>query len=117
MTTKDDLRRLALALPGVAETPDGSYVFKRDGRNMIWPYPERVHPKKARVPRYDQYCVRIADASDREALLAGEPEAFFTTDHYAGYLAVIVRLDAINEERLAEIVEMAWDAAPTPSKG
>ena len=39
------------------------------------------------------------------------------TNLYAGYLAVIVRLDAIDEERLAEIVEMAWDAAPLSSKG
>lgn len=112
MTTKDDLRLLALALPDVREESEGSYVFKRDGRNMIWPYPERIHPKKARVPRYDQYCIRVADADDKEALLAGEPEVFFTTDHYDGYNSVIVRLDAIDEERLGELVEMAWQASP-----
>ena len=117
MPDKDDLRRIALAMPGVAEKAEGSYFFQRDGKNMIWPYPERVNPKKARVLRYDQYVIRVADADDREALLAGEPEVFFTTDHYTGYLTVIVRLDAIDEARLHEIVEMAWHAAPLRVKG
>ena len=119
MVDKDDLRRVALALPGVSEKGEGSYSFERDGRGMIWPYPERVHPKKARVPRYDQYRFRVADEDDKAALLAGEPGVFFTTDHYNGYHTVIVRLDAIDEARLEELVHMAWDAAPlraTPPK-
>lgn len=119
MVNKDDLREIALSLDGVTENDPGSYSFQRDGRGMIWPYPERVHPKKARVPRYDQYVMRVADLDDKTALLEGEPEAFFTTDHYEGYHAVIVRLDAIDADRLRELVHMAWGAAPlrtTPPK-
>ncbi len=113
---KHDLRRLALGLDGVTENGEDSFEFSRDGRGMAWPYPERVHPKKARVPRYDQFVVRVATADDKEALLQGEPDAFFTTDHYNGYGGVIVRLDAIDEARLAEILRDAWEAAPLSSR-
>jgi hypothetical protein len=116
MVDKDDLRRIALNLDGVGEKDPGSYAFQRDGRGMIWPYPERVHPKKARVPRYDMYVMRIADADDKEACLAGEPDVFFTTDHYNGFASVIVRLDAVDEAQLTEIVRDAWEAAPLSSK-
>jgi hypothetical protein len=116
MVDKDDLRRIALGFEGVAEQDPGSYAFQRDGRGMIWPYPERVHPRKARVPRYDMYVMRVADADDKEAFLAGDPDVFFTTDHYNGYASVIVRLDAVDEERLREIVADAWAAAPLSSR-
>lgn len=117
MVDKDDLRRVALSLDAVTEKE--SYFFQRDGKNMIWPYPERVHPKKARVARYDQYLFRVADLDDKTAMLEGDPEVFFTTEHYDGYHTVIVRLDAIDEDRLRELVEMAWESAPlrtTPRK-
>lgn len=112
MAGKEDLRRFALALDGVTEKEPGSYHFLRDVKGMIWPYPERVHPKKARVLRYDQYLFRVADLDDKTALLEAEPEIFFTTDHYEGYHSVIVWLDAIDEERLQELVQMAWECAP-----
>lgn len=112
MPDKDDLCQIALALPGVTVSPKDDYAFDRDGRGMIWPYPEKVHPKKARVPNYSMYCMRVADADDKEALLAGEPDIFFTTDHYNGFASIIVRLDAVDKDRLREIVRMAWEAAP-----
>src|SRR4051794_18384282 len=102
MVDKNDLRRIALAMEGVTEKGEGSYFFQRDGKNMIWPYPQKVHPKKARVTRYDQYLFRVADLDDKTAMLEGDPEVFFTTDHYEGYHTVIVRLDAIDEDRLVE---------------
>lgn len=117
MPTKDDVRNLALQQTGVTEKNPDSYHFLHNGRNMIWPYPEKVHPKKARVLRYDEFCFRVADGDDKMALLEGEPEIFFTTDHYNGYNAVIVRLDAIDNERLRELVEMAAEAAPLSTKG
>ncbi len=116
MVDKHDVRRLALALDGVAEKGADSFEFRRDGRGLAWPYPERVHPKRARVPRYDQFVMRVADADDKEALLLGEPDVFFITDHYVGYGAVIVRLDAIDEARLGELLREAWAAAPLSSR-
>lgn len=116
MVTKDDLRRVALTFDGVAESEKQEFAFDRDGRGMIWPYPEKVHPKKARVKRFDQYVMRVANADDKEACLQGDPDVFFTTDHYNGYASVIVRLDAIDEARLREIIEDAWEAAPLSTR-
>lgn len=117
MATKEDVRRLAMAIEHVQEKGEDTYFFVYKGRNMVWPYPERVHLKKARVVRYDQFLFRVADADDKLALLEGEPEIFFTTDHYEGYLAVIARLDRIDVARLRELLCMAADAAPLATKG
>jgi hypothetical protein len=113
---KDDLKRVALALGGVLEKTAGRYAFYRDDRMMAVPYPEKVHPKKPRVTRYDMFVVRVADADDKDALLDGDPDVFFTTDHYTGYAAVIVRLDAIDEDRLGDILRSAWEATPLSTR-
>ncbi len=116
MVDKHDVRRVAMALDGVTEKGHDSFQFERDGRGLTWPYLERVHPGKARVPRYDQFAIRVATADDKEALLEGEPETFFTTEHYAGYGGVIVRLERIDEARLVELLQDAWVAAPFSSR-
>ena len=116
MVDKDVLKRIALSMEGVTESAKQDYAFDRDGRGMIWPYPEKVHPKKARVTRYDMYVTRVADADDKEACLLGDPDVFYTTDHYNGYATVIVRLDAVDEARLEEIVRDAWEAALLSTK-
>ncbi len=40
--------------------------------------------------------------------MAGEPEVFFTIPHFAGYPAVLVRLDAIDPGYLSELLIDAW---------
>jgi hypothetical protein len=45
---------------------------------------------------------------EREALLQGQPEAFFTTPHYDGYPYVLVRLARVDRQELAELLEEAW---------
>lgn len=113
---KLDVRRMALALPDVTEKGLDSFEFARDGRSFCHPYPERIDPKKARVLQYDRFVVRVATADDKEALLLGEPGLFFTTDHYNGWATVIVRLAELDEARLQEVLQDAWDAAPLSSK-
>jgi hypothetical protein len=56
----------------------------------------------------DALVLRVIDLGEREALLQGEPEAFFTTPHYDGYPAVLVRLEAVDPVELAELIEDAW---------
>ena len=56
----------------------------------------------------DALVLRVADMAEREALLQGQPEAFFTTPHYDGYPYVLVRLDAVDPVELAELIEEAW---------
>jgi hypothetical protein len=56
----------------------------------------------------DALVIRVVDMGEREALLQGEPEAFFSTPHYDGYPAVLVRLERVDPIELAELIEDAW---------
>jgi hypothetical protein len=56
----------------------------------------------------DALVVRVIDVADAEALLLGQPDAFFSTPHYQGYPYVLVRLDVVEREELAELLEDAW---------
>lgn len=56
----------------------------------------------------DALVMRVIDLEDAQALLRGQPDVFFSTPHYDGYPAVLVRLDAIGLEQLAELIEDAW---------
>lgn len=110
MVDEHDVRTIALSLPD-ATADDSGFHFRVGKTGIAWPYPERVHPRKARMPRLDIFVIRVADQSDKEALLAGEPAKFFTTDHYVGYPAVMVRLAAIDLMELTELLTDAHAAA------
>jgi hypothetical protein len=111
MADQEDVRRIALALP---DTSEGENHFAFSVRNkgkekgFVWAWNERVVPKKPRVPRADVVAVRVADAWEKEALLASDPEKFFTEPHYNGFPAVLVRLPLIDPGELEEIIVDAW---------
>ncbi|RZQ65159.1 MmcQ/YjbR family DNA-binding protein [Amycolatopsis suaedae] len=52
--------------------------------------------------------VLMCELSEKEALLASGDPAFYTTPHYDGYGAILVDLDRVDEEQLAELIEQAW---------
>jgi hypothetical protein len=52
--------------------------------------------------------VRVADEGVKFALIADEPELYFTTPHFDGYPAVLVKLAAIDERGLRELIVEAW---------
>ena len=56
----------------------------------------------------DALVLRVSDLGEREALLQGQPDAFFSTPHYDGHPYVLVRLEAVDPTELAELVEEAW---------
>ena len=56
----------------------------------------------------DALVIEVADLDDKEALLRGEPDTYFTTPHYEGSPHVLVRLEAIDEDELAALIEDAW---------
>ncbi|MBA2460309.1 MAG: MmcQ/YjbR family DNA-binding protein [Actinobacteria bacterium] len=56
----------------------------------------------------DALVLRVSDLGEREALLQGEPETFFSTPHYDGHPYVLVRLESIDPTELAELLEEAW---------
>ena len=107
MATRDDLRRIALALPETTTDNDG-FSYGVAGKAIVWTWLERIHPKKARVPNPDVIGVRVADESEKELLIEMDPSAFFTEPHYHGYPAILVRLAAIDVAMLETMVANAW---------
>ena len=51
---------------------------------------------------------RVEHLIAKEALLADDPDVFFTTPHFDGYPAVLVRLEEIAIEDLEEVIVEAW---------
>jgi hypothetical protein len=103
----DDVRRLALALPEVEEIDSDGFDFRVSGKGFVWSYPERV-PGKARVIRTDIAVLFVGDEAEKQALLLGEPDLFFTTPGYDGLPLVMLRLERASLERLTELVTDAW---------
>jgi hypothetical protein len=62
----------------------------------------------AEPPQGDILGVRVADEGVKFALIADEPELYFTTPHFDGYPAVLVKLAAIDERGLRELIVEAW---------
>ena len=130
MADQEDVRRIALALPGAREGKD-RFAFSVEDRGkqkgFAWAWNERVDPKKPRMPRADVLAVRVRDQAEKAALLAGDPERFFTDPHYDGFPAVLVRLPKVSLAQLRKLLFDAWqcqaprqllekDAAPRPPR-
>lgn len=107
MADADDLRRIALALDGVVEIPSDGFDFRVRGKGFVWSYPERV-PGSRRVIRTDVAVLFVGDEAERQALLLGEPELFFTATGYERWPLVLVRLEQVGTDRLTELVGDAW---------
>jgi hypothetical protein len=111
MADQDDVRRIALSLPGAREGKDHfAFSVENNGKpkGFAWVWLERVEPKKPRVPRADVLAVRVRDHAEKAALLAGDPERFFTEPHYNGFPAVLVRLRAVTRVQLHKLIVDAW---------
>jgi len=114
MADADDVRRLALSLPYVAEIDSDGFDFRVAGKGFVWSYPERK-PGKSRLIRTDIAVLFVGDEAEKRALLLGEPEVFFTTPGYNGLPLVMLRLAEVGVERLGELVYDAWRMrAPVP---
>jgi hypothetical protein len=107
MADADDVRGLALALPEVEEIESDGFDFRVANKGFVWSYPER-RPGKPRVIRTDIAVLFVGDEAEKQALVLGEPELFFTTPGYDGYPLVMLRLPEVGVERLAELVTDAW---------
>jgi len=118
MSTLEDARRVALALPGTSEkTSWGSPHWRVRDKGFAWERPLGKGDRAAlgdAAPTGEILGVRVADLVEKEALLAAEPDVFFTIPHLDGFPAVLVRLAAIDVDELAEVITDAWlDRAPT----
>jgi hypothetical protein len=107
MADADDVRRLALALPHVVEIDSDGFDFRVADKGFVWSYPER-RPGRPRLIRTDIAVLFVGDEAEKQALLLGEPDLFFTTPSYDGLPLVMLRLAEVEVERLRELVTDAW---------
>jgi hypothetical protein len=107
MADADDVRRIALALPDVVEIDSDGFDFRVAGHGFIWSYPERT-PGQPRRIRTDIAVLYVGDEAEKQALLLGEPELFFTTTGYNDWPLVMLRLTEVDVKRLTELVTDAW---------
>jgi len=103
----DDVRRLALALPLVVEVDSDGFDFRVADKGFIWSYPERT-PGQRRHIRTDVAVLYVGDEAEKQALLLGEPQTFFTAPGYDGWPLVMLWLDRVDLTRLRELVTDAW---------
>jgi hypothetical protein len=117
VATWDDVRRIALALPETSEVSSrGLPSWCVRGKGFVWERPLRQSDLRAlgdAAPEGPILGARVADVGVKEALLADDPDVFFTTPHFDGYPAILIRLDRISVTELHELIVEAWlDRAP-----
>ena len=92
-----DVRRMALALPGVEEgVCHGTPAFYVRKRLML-----RLRDD------FETLVIRIP-MDQRDDLIAADPDIFSVTDHYQNYPAILVTLPNVSQSRLAKLIEESW---------
>jgi hypothetical protein len=117
MATWDDVAGIALALPEVAEEPTfGNRAWKVRKKLFAWERPLRATEieqlggpePEGGAPTGEILGLRVPDEEAKQALLASEPEIYFTTPHFDGHPSVLVRLEKIPRKDLEEALVEAW---------
>jgi hypothetical protein len=108
----DDVRRTALALPQTSEGSSyGHLAWKVAGKGFVWERPLRARDLVElgdRAPEGPILGARVAGLGAKEALLHDASGAYFTTSHFDGYPAILVRLTEIPLDELHELIVEAW---------
>jgi hypothetical protein len=117
VTSWDEVERLALAWPETVSTPSyGGFPALRVNNKLF----ARLRGEMAEdvdeltgAPYGEVLMVGVGDLGEKEALLAAEPEQFFTVPHYDGHAAVLVRLARTDLTVVRELLlEHWWRTAP-----
>ena len=112
MATWDDVREIALALPESTERISRRLrQWQVRDKLFVWERPLRRPDLEAlgdSAPDGPILGARVEHLVAKEALLADDPGVFFTTPHFDGYPAILVRLDRIGRGELEEVVVEAW---------
>jgi hypothetical protein len=90
-------RGILVALPGVEEGPCYGTPGFRVRRKFL-----------ARLRDRDETLVVKCGFDERDFRMQGDPDTFFTTDHYRGYPTVLVRLSRVDVTDLRALLEHAW---------
>ena len=115
MATMADLDELALAMPQTTKelSHDGRPTYLVHGKFFCFhrnPRPDAIDPDTGE--RLDDVLVfRVADVGVKELMLADDRGLFFTTPHWDGYSAVLIRipdLARLDRDELEDAVVEAW---------
>jgi hypothetical protein len=109
MATWDDIRDITAGLPETAETSEHQWRVRN--KPLAWERPLReadLAALGAAAPEGEILGVRVADVGVKEALLAEDPAVYFTTPHFDGYPAVLVRLGEITPDELRDLLRDSW---------
>lgn len=99
MATEADVRRIALSLPEVVEKPSYNCPGFRVKDKLFL---------RIRCDAEGGLVVFVVDLDEKEALLAADPDTFFTTPHYDGHAIVLVNLPAVGVDELTELIADSW---------
>ena len=113
--TFDDVARLAAELPEVTEGEEkhrGHRTWQVAGKVFAWERPF----SKADIKRYGSQqppqgpilAIRTADRAEKEAILAGGGNGFFTIEHFDGFNAYLIQLDEVTAQALREALVDGW---------
>jgi hypothetical protein len=117
--TLGDVARIASDLPEVTQGErHGNRTWSVVGKAFAWERPF----SKADIRRFGEepvpdgpiLAVRVDDLVEKEAVLAGEPEAFFTIPHFDGYPAILIQLRKVSRSALREAIIDGWLACAPP---
>jgi hypothetical protein len=112
VATWDDVRRIALALPETGERVSRELrQWRVKDKLFVWERPLRRADLEAlgnAAPDGPVLGARVEHLGAKEALLADVSGLYFTTPHFDGYAAILVRLDPIGTQDLDELIVEAW---------
>lgn len=99
MISHEDVRRLALDMPGAFERSSygGRPSWRTKARMFVW---IRDEP--------EALVVWVESEEDKHAMISSEPDKFFTTPHYDGHPIVLVRLEAVDVDEATELIIESW---------
>jgi hypothetical protein len=110
-----DLDELALAMPHATKSisDDGRPTYAVHEKFFCFHRSRRPDALDADTGERlaDVLVFRVADAGEKEAILRDERGIFFTTPHWDGYNAVLLRipdLEGVDRDELHDLVAGAW---------
>lgn len=112
MSSWEDVERIALALPETSERVSrGQRQWRVRDKLFVWERPLRnkeIEELGDDAPDGPILGARVEHLGAKEALLVDDPSVYFTTSHFKGYAAILVRLPRIKVEDLDEVITEAW---------
>jgi hypothetical protein len=120
VATIDDVAELALRLPDVTEGErHGNRTWFVARKAFAWERPfsqaDRRRFGEHAPPDGPILAVRVEDLGEKEAVLAAQPDAFFTIPHFDGFSAVLIQLRKVSAPALREAVTDGWLACAPPA--